>query len=185
LNFYSHNVLEHFYTPETKRLINKIDYCEVDLFDNKDYIVIHQRYDCDINILFQIIAKINDTMHNVNIVIFNNNIQYLTSIDFLKQYTNLFFIDNLQIYASYLNNPICKLFISEWSGGGQLAHYCYDGIVMYYFYTYNQDYAYVGHENEFLKASMETNMFQHWDFKNTRNIKIKFFYNSDHLLENL
>ena len=184
LNFYGHKTLDKFYTPITKQLLNNIDYCNIDMFDNKDYIIIHHRYDCDINILFKILSKINETRVNIHIVIFNNNLEDLKKQTTIKQYTNLFFIDNLQVYASYLNHPKCKLLISEFSGGGQLSHYCYDGIVMYYFYTYN-DYSHIGNETKFLNASMETDMFQYWDFKNTRNIKILFFYNSDNLLENL
>jgi hypothetical protein len=87
------------------------------------------------------------------------------------------------LYASYLNNDKCKLFISEWSGGGQLSQYCYDGKIMYYFNQYT-DYHYIGNEKQFAKISMETDMFQHWDFKNARNIDINMFRTLDDIINN-
>jgi hypothetical protein len=181
LQKYNHQVLKKFYTSEFKTLLNSIDYCETHYDCAKDYIVVHHRYNYDINMLIKTINKINSVV-DVNIVIFNNNMSYIKKE--LENYKNLMFVDNLQLYASYLNNPKCKLFISEWSGGGQLSHYCYDGKIIYYFHQYH-DIHYVGKEKEFAKLSMETDMFQHWDFKHSRNIDINMFCTLDDLLENL
>jgi hypothetical protein len=181
LQVYNYQVLKQFYTPEFKSLLNTIAYCETHYNNDQDYAVIHHRYNCDINMLIKTIDKIN-SVGEMNIVIFNNNISYLQSE--LKNYKNLLFVDNLQLYASYLNNPKCKLFISEWSGGGQLSQYCFDGKIMYYLNHYHS-HEYVGNEKEFAKLSMETDMFQHWDFKHSRNIDINLLHTLDDLLENL
>lgn len=185
---YNHKILDKFYTPEFKLLLNNIDFCDInyDSKYNKDYIVIHQRYNCDINILIQLIEKINEK-NDINIVIFNNNKSFLQMT--LQKYNNLIFIDNLQLYASYLNSYKskykCKLFISEWSGGGQLSQYTYDGKIKYYFNQYN-DYSYIGQEVSFLKESM-THDFRgpHWDFKYSRDIEISMFKNIYDLLQDI
>jgi hypothetical protein len=183
LQNYNHQILKKFYTPEFKNLLNNIEYCNTGYEDEKDYVIIHHRYNYDINMLFKIINKINDKM-NVNVIIFNNNISYLKDEINKYNFNNIFLIDNLQLYASYLNNDKCKLFISEWSGGGQLSQYCYDGKIMYYFNQYT-DYHYIGNEKLFAKQSMETDMFQHWDFKNARNIDINMFRTLDEIIYNI
>jgi GH15 family glucan-1,4-alpha-glucosidase len=181
LENFQHQTLKNFCTPEFKYLLNNIDYCNTGYPEDKDYIIIHHRYNCSIDILSKIINKVNNTM-NVNIIIFNNNISYLKQN--INNVNNIIFIDNLQIYASYLNSNKCKLFISEWSGGGQLSHYCYDGKIMYYFNVYN-DLHYVGNEKVFAEKSMETDMFQHWDFKHSRIIDINMFCKVDDVLNNI
>ena len=181
LENFQHQTLKKFYTTEFKYLLNNIDYCDTGYNEDKDYIIIHHRYNYTIDRLLKIINKINNSM-NVNIIIFNNNISYLK--ENMNNINNIIFVDDLQIYASYLNSKKCKLFISEWSGGGQLSHYCYDGIIMYYFNQYS-DIHYVGQEKNFAKLSMETDMFQHWDFKHSRNIDINMFYTVDDVLNNI
>jgi hypothetical protein len=178
LQYFNHQTLKRFYTPTFNAFLNRIDYCEIK-YRGKDYVVIHHRYTCDINLLIKTINTINNKM-NVNIIIFNNNINFLKNA--LLNFDNLIFIDNLQLYASYLNNSKCKLFISEWSGGGQLSQYCYDGKIMYYFNHYPTK-GYVGQEKEFARLSMETDMYQHFDFKHSRNIDINLFNTLDEILE--
>jgi hypothetical protein len=117
------------------------------------------------------------------IIIFNHNLSYLKPI-LEKEFTNLIFIENLQLYASYLNQKKCKLFISEWSGGGQLSHYCYEGKILYYLHTY-RDYHYIGQEKERCKQSMETDMIPCWDFKHSRDIDINLFDSITNLINNL
>jgi len=183
---YNHKVLDKFYTQDFKLLLNNIEYCDInyDYNYNKDYIVIHQRYNCNIDKLIKLIEKINEK-NNVNIVIFNNNKSFLELK--LQKYNNLIYIDNLQVYASFLNSYQtkykCKLFISEWSGGGQISQYTYDGKILYYFDHYN-DNGYTGQEVSFLKESM-TGDFRgpHWDFKYSRDIEMKLFKNINDLLQ--
>jgi hypothetical protein len=181
LQYYNHQTLKNFNTPEFQLLLNNIHFCETGYNNEKKYIVVHHRYNCDINILIKIIDKINNII-DVNIVIFNNNKLYL--IEEFKNYSNLIFVDNLNLYASYLNSNKCKLFLSEWSGGGQLSQYCFDGNIIYYFDNY-EDNGYVGKENDFTKKSMETDMYQHFDFKHSRNNFVKLFLKIDELLENI
>ena len=171
IRHYGHKTLSHFYTEEFKTLLNSISYCDTFYSDTKDYVVIHHRYNYDLNILLHTIDTINSKM-DVNIVIFNNNTKFLKNN--LTQYTNLIFVDNLQLYASYLNSSKCKLFISEWSGGGQLSHYCYDGKIMYYFNQYQDEHR-IGLGNKLARESMETNMYVNWDFKHTRNIDLVLY----------
>jgi hypothetical protein len=97
---------------------------------------------------------------------------------------NLVFIDNLQLYASYLNHEKCKLFISEWSGGGQLSQYCYSGTILYYFNHY-KSYEYLNKIDELTKKAISTTYHESWDFKNPNNSSIKMYENLDSLLNNL
>lgn len=184
LQHYNHQTLKYFYTPEFKLLLNSFDYCETnyDQTQNKNYVVIHHRYSCDIKLLIKAIDKINSTM-DVNIVIFNNNIEYLKTE--IVNFNNLIFIDNLRLYASFLNSPKCKLFISEWSGGGQLSQYCYNGKIMYYYDHYPTACGYVGKEKDFSRISMETDMYQHFDFKHTRDVDINIYHKMDEILDRL
>jgi hypothetical protein len=176
LQQFNHKTLEKFYTPDFKRLLNSIEYCKT-LYDekyDKDYVVIHHRYNNKIDELHTIIKKINGLI-NVNIIIFNNNIPLLKNE---LKYDNLIFTDNLQMYASYLNcyesKYNCKLFISEASGGGQLSHYCYNGKVIYYFEEYaNYASQHIGKETYYRENAMKTDMYQHWDFKYSTDIEIK------------
>ena len=98
---------------------------------------------------------------------------------------NVFIIDNLQIYASFLNHKNCDLFISEWSGGGQLSQYCCNCKIIYYFDNYTSiDYE-INHEKYQNAANQINNIFGWWDFKSTTNCK-RFYYKSfDIMLENL
>ena len=166
---FQYNTMDIFYTEDFKSLLNQIQYCPLDYDEkhNKDYVMIHHRYQFDIESLKNLIRKINDSM-DVNIIVFNHNIGYLQEH---LPFENLILVDNLQVYASYLNayqlKHKCLLFISEWSGGGQISHYCCDAKILYYFHTYT-DFHYIGQEKTFAKKSMETDMFQHWDFKNSR-----------------
>jgi len=187
LSHFQYNTMDVFYTEDFKSLLNQIQYCSLDYDEkyDKDYVVIHHRYQSDIESLKRLINKINSTM-NVNVVIFNNNIGYLQ--EHLK-FENLLLVDNLQVYASYLNayqlKHKCLLFISEWSGGGQLSHYCCHGKIIYYFNTY-KDFHYIGQEKTFAKKSMETDMFQYWDFKNSRdNIDINIFYSINDIINQI
>jgi hypothetical protein len=171
---FNYKTLSKFYTEEFKHLLNNISYIDTGYDNNdKDYVVIHHRYNYDLVNLRNTIDVINSKM-NVKIIIFNNNINYLKET--LSEYKNLLFVDNLQLYASYLNNLKCKLFISEWSGGGQLSHYCYDGKIMYYFNQYSDENR-IGLGNKLASEAMESNMYVNWDFKHTRNIDLVLYKN--------
>ena len=97
---------------------------------------------------------------------------------------NLYHINNLQLYCKLLNNDNCKLFISEWSGGGQLAQYCYNGKIMYYFSSYNPlDYVINNKNHE--ARSISNNYFQNWDFKSTTKCIREYYNNINDLVHNI
>lgn len=98
---------------------------------------------------------------------------------------NIYFINNLQIYATFLNNENCDLFITEWSGGGQISQYCCNSKIIYYFYNYtSHDYELL--YDEFQKGSdNKHNIFHAWDFKCTTSCKRSYYKNLDIFLENL
>lgn len=171
---YQHQVLDKFYSDHTKSLLDSIEYTE-DIVDMEGpYIVIHYRYGSDSLFLKNMVDKIYETYGDgMNIVIFNNNISILKNN--LEQYSRITFTEHLQTYASYLHHKNCVLFISEWSGGGQLAHYCYTGKILYYFMTYT-DTHYVGHEAKYVANSMIADFKgPHWDFKHSTDIHVVMF----------
>ena len=182
----------NYYTEEFRKKMLQINYCDTkyNIFDN-DYIVIHYRYDADLNNLKKICDKITNTYYNMNLIIFNHNIENISSIREYYKDTNIIFTDNLQLYASYLNNSKCKMVISEWSGGGQLSQYCFSGKIFYYFDFYTSlNWKYERNENRFIKfdfqnfqnISLTNTYFHDYDLKNPMNGDIKIFNNVDELL---
>jgi hypothetical protein len=84
-----------------------------------------------------------------------------------------------------LNNENCKLFISEWSGGGQLSQYFYNGKILYYFDNYSShDYEknYVYNQDQ---ANKYNNVMNAWDFKSTTKCERFYYKTLDGMLENL
>jgi hypothetical protein len=176
-----------YYTEEFKNKLLNIEYIDTKYDDNynNDYVLIHHRYADNIDNLKKICYKIHNVYGaDTNIIIFNNNINNLSTIS----NKNIILINNLQIYASYLNGYNskykCKLFITEWSGGGQLSQYCYSGNSLYYFNNYNSiDYI---NRFDYIKENvMKCSYFDWWDFKNPSNSNYKLFINLDELLNNI
>lgn len=182
---FRHTMLEKVDFPEMKYLLNSIDYCPIDTLNQyTDFIVIHHRYQCPSEILYKIIEKVREGNLHIKIVIFNSNISFLRGQ--IKNSDNILWIDNLQLYASYMNSPNCRYVISEWSGGGQLSHYCHDGPVLYYFNHYRDITGYVGREKQILKESMSSDFRgPYWDFKFSRNVDIRIYKNIGMLIEHL
>jgi len=169
-----------YFTNVFKDSLLQINYCD-DLHVSHDFVMIHHRHNYDAVHLQKIcdtIFEINNTLH---IVVFNNDIEKLKSV---IKHNNITFISNLQLYATYLHNSRCKLFISEWSGGGQLSQYCYSGKIMYYFNAYF-DEIYINLENDYINRSMSSTYDIAWDFKNPNNCEIKIYKNLHDLLDNL
>ena len=196
-----------FNLPDFKTHILNIEYVNTNYDDSysNDYVIIHHRYTANLDNLTKLIAKTFDVFGStINIIIFNNNISHL---EFLRT-NNILLIDNLQLYASYLNGYNskykCKLFISEWSGGGQLSQYCFpNGNIMYYMDFYPQWQHYVDQIKKYYAGSYIENIdemsinsenintilcadnyFTAWDFKNLANSNIQMFLNFDNLLAN-
>jgi hypothetical protein len=168
----------HFY-----ELNNNLDYSNI---IKEKFIVIHWRtnitrltIDKKENLLK--IRKIIDKLkkeYDLNIVIFS-----VEKLDIDLE--NVFIINNLQIYASFLNHENCDLFISEWSGGGQLSQYCCNCKIIYYFDNYESHDYEIHYENYQNAANQINNIFGGWDFKSTTKCN-RFYYKSlDIMLENL
>jgi len=173
---------ENYYTDNFKNNLLKINYySNAILLVNKDFVVIHHRFNSDLVELHKTCEKLLNLYGDIHIIIFNNNINFLSNN---LRHKNLVFIDNLQLYASYLNHEKCKLFISEWSGGGQLSQYCYSGTILYYFNHY-KSYEYLNKIDELTKKAISTTYHESWDFKNPNNSSIKMYENLDSLLNNL
>jgi hypothetical protein len=162
------------------KYINNINFTNLSLLYpnllNDKFIMIHCRF--NINNLDLIIKKIRE-YSNLNIIIYcvDNNITL--------NLPNVYLINNLQVYASFLNNNNCDLFISEWSGGGQLSQYCYNGKILYYFnYYYLADYEklYLQYQND---ADLKTNLFNKWDFKTTTSCDRLYYKTLNELLNNI
>lgn len=182
---FRHTMLEKVDFPEMKFLLNSFDYCPIDHYiEESEFIVIHHRYQCPPEFLQRIIEKVRQENVSINIVIFTSNIPFLRGQ--IENDMNILWIENLQLYASYINSPKCRYVISEWSGGGQLSHYCHDGPVLYYFNHYRDITGYVGREGAILRESM-TSDFRgpYWDFKFSRNIDIYLYKNIENLIENI
>jgi len=112
-----------YLTDEFKKKVLSIEYCYVQC--DEKFVLIHHRFDDQIVNLKCICKKIKEVYGTIKIIVFNNEIEKLEPLE------NTVFIKNLQTYASYLHHPNCILFISEWSGGGQLSQYCYSGKILY------------------------------------------------------
>ena len=168
-----------------KKILN-FNFCDVNYKFINDYIVIHHRFNDNLDNLIKICRIICQKFSNLNVIIFNNNISSIKSIlnDNEIKKINILFIDNLQLYASYLNNEKCKLLISEWSGGGQIAQYCTNNKIFYYCNFYNS-LGYIGIEKQLIENAKNGSYFNNWDWKNPKNVDIKIFENLDELLNNI
>ena len=128
----NYTIPDKFYNDELKNLCLKIDYINLDYeFLNNYFLIIHHRYNAKIKNLEEIIKIIKKK--DIKIIIFNSDISNLKNK--IKD-DSIFYIDNLQFYASLLNNKNCKLLISEWSGGGQLSAYTSNCKNIYYYGRY-------------------------------------------------
>jgi len=94
-------------------------------------------------------------------------------------------IDDLQYYASFLSNKKCKLLISEWSGGGQLSQYCFDGKIIYYFDYYPSNDYELNFDSYQKTANVPDNIFNCWDFKTTRNNEREYYKTFESMINDL
>jgi hypothetical protein len=164
-----------YLTYEFKERLLSIEYCHVKC--DEKFVLIHQRFNDSIDNLKCICKKIKEVYGTIKIIVFNNAIEKLEPLE------NTIFINNLQTYASYLHHPNCILFISEWSGGGQLSQYCYSGKILYYFNFYNVP-DFIGREKEFIELA-SISYFDNWDWKNPNHCCIQLFKNVNEMIDNL
>lgn len=180
-------------TPILDNWIKDISLCNLDEMEeykrlaNDDFIIIHVRSkfgeQCQCNFkessgkLPKIIETIREKTQK-NIILFS-----FKPVE--CNYENVYCINDLKTLASFLSRDNCKLFLSEWSGGGQLSQYCYNGKTIYYFDAYpSMDY-----EKHYIEAQKNTNsdnnVFLWFDFKCVTNCERFYYKTYDQMLENL
>jgi hypothetical protein len=162
--------------------INFHDLTNSDVCKNK-FILIHTRTringneNKNLDSLLKTIDKIK-SIKDANIVVFSTD-----NLNIKKE--NVHFINNLHLYASFLNNKNCELFISEWSGGGQLSQYFYTGNIIYYFDNYPSNDYEKNYEHLQNHANNYNNVMNAWDFKNVTQCKRFYYKTLDQMLDNL
>ena len=139
------------------------------------FVLIHLRFNVDFDKADKIISTFKDKT-NMNIIIFS-----MSDSPQLNEKYNM--IKNLQTYASMLNHNNCKIFISEWSGGGQLSQYCSNNKVIYYFDGYNELGYVLNHENLQSVSNISFNIGGAWDFKCTTDCKRSYYRTLDEMLD--
>lgn len=185
-NIINYTIPDTFYTEEFKKLCGKIDF--LNLYDNLDYnfinnlfIVIHHRFNQNIDKLLNILYIIKKI--NIKIIIFNHQILQLK--DKIND-NNIIYIDNLQVYASLLNNINCKLFISEWSGGGQLSQYTCNSTILYYFDNYLDHYnPLIDNKDREKNSIISKYIGNDYDFKCITNCTRIYYNNYNDFINNL
>jgi len=183
-NEINYTIPKKFYTEELKNLCTKIDYLNLDYdFINNNFIIIHHRFNQDINKLKKILEIVKKM--STKIIIFNNNIVELKNN---LNDNSIFYVNNLQVYASLLNNENCKLLISEWSGGGQLSQYTSNCKVIFYYDAYfTLSYKSNLCEKQREKDSMESEYIgiDFYDFKSFTNSERLYYKDFNNFIENL
>lgn len=168
-------------------LLNNINYIPIDnlLPVNSNFIIIHHR-----------IININQPCHVIND---DNKLHLEKIIDKLKnKYNTIFifcinkreniqdgdlniiYINKLDVFASLMYHANCDMVISEWSGGGQLSHYCHNKKVCYYFHHY-AEHNYSSRKDDLLKFA-ETGIYNAFDFHKSTKLDICMYKNIDELL---
>jgi hypothetical protein len=152
---------------------------------NDDFIVIHVRSKfgeqwCNFkessSKLPKIIEKIREKTQK-NIILFSFK-------PLNCSFENVYYINDLKILASFLSKETCKLFLSEWSGAGQLSQYCCNSKVVYYFDAYPS----MNYENIYIEAQKSANgkdPYSFFDFKCVTNCERFYYKTYDQMLENL
>ena len=100
-------------------------------FINYKFVVIHHRNkidNCWNKNMQQLQQMIDIIICKYKIIIFSNE-----TIE-LEKNNNIYIINNLNEYASYMNHNNCVALIFVWSGDGQLGFYCCNSKVIQYFH---------------------------------------------------
>ena len=126
------------------------------------FIIIHHRYNASVDKLKSIIDSLPTQLCKIIFTSNSNELQKQLPQDF-----NVVFSEDLKTYSSLLQDPRCKLLISEWSGAGQIAQYTLgqQGGIWYYYDHYPDIYNFtMTHKIWELNAKLG-NYFNCWDFK--------------------
>jgi hypothetical protein len=169
------------YRTETyNNLITNIDF-KHNIVD-KEYILIHHRlvnYSNESNYTKDIISCIKSIDPNIQIIIFS-----IKKLDIFPP--EIIIVNDLQSYASLMYDKHCKIFISEFSGGGQLSQYCHRNKIFYF------GNAYIPHLHTNIKiddminqANLQTSFYNMFDWKVFTDTSIYVFSNINSLLTNM
>ena len=146
------------------------------------FVIIHHRYNAALEKLMTIIDALPALLPKVIFTSNTNDLKY-----HLQHKPNLFFTDNLRLYSSLLHDSRCKILISEWSGGGQVAQYTLaeQGSIWYYHDHYPDIYNFtMTHKIWELNAKLG-NYFNCWDFKIPSGCSTYHFASFDILLKSI
>jgi len=168
-------------TNSYNKLLSNIDYVNIEEINN-EFIVIHHRHTDYGSVSLQ------NTMDIINFILSNFNLDIvvftvLDSTDFSINSERIKFVNNISVYASYMNNEKCKAVITSFSGGGQLAQFCHNKNIYYY-----SDGGYVFYPGKNIdiiyKLSNDTcNMYSYFDLKKITNANIFISYHHSTLLK--
>lgn len=175
-------------TDTFNELIANIHYCDIDpQFLNKSYIVIHHRHvtynnvtSDDLSIIQAFINIIVSNFPDLNVVVFSS-----VSINF--NHPSVHNINDISVYASFMNNEKCIAIISQFSGGGQLAQYCHSKNIIFYNNTYNM--MIYNEKNEriidqvFEIANRSNNIYDYFDYQKITNANVYIISAFQHVFE--
>lgn len=175
-------------TDKFNSLIANIHYCNIDhQFSNKPYIVIHHRHvtynnmtSDDLSIIQAFIHIIISNFPDLNIVVFSS-----VSINF--NHPSVHNINDISVYASFMNNEKCIAIISQFSGGGQLAQYCHHKNIIFYNNTYNMLIRDAKNEliidHVFEIANRNNNIYDYFDYQKITNANMYVISEYQHIFE--
>jgi hypothetical protein len=174
---------------DIKGLLNDIRYRTVDeaLPVNSNFAIIHHRIvsidqpchvlnnEKDENNLKSIIDKVKDKYETIFIFCKEKRPR------FKLESTDIIYVNQLDVYASLMHHEKCDIVISEWSGAGQLSHYCHNKKVMYYFHHY-EEHGYSSGSSGLLKMA-ESGIYDAFDFHRSTDLDIFLYKTIDDLLD--
>lgn len=167
-------------------ILNKFNYVHIhsDLCC-KPFHIIHHRFDKYNNKMSlnqdytrKLVHVMKNLFVNYNIIIFTSDNSLIINESVVK------FVNKLEVFASLLNHEECKGIISEWSGGGQVSHYCHNKNVYYYFNNYEEN-NYCNLKDTYLYEANNNNLYLCWDFKKTTQCNIYMYQTVDILCDKL
>ena len=168
----------HYRTESFNSLIADINYVGCSHLIKKDFVIVHHRivtYSSESKDTHNIVSAIREIDPEVQIFIF--------SIKKLEGFSSdITFIDDLEIYASLLNNDRCKAIFSEYSGLAILSQYCHNKKI-FYLETAYKIYEEFNIYNVIIEANQPNNLYDKFDMKLFTNTSIYIFKDLDSFLK--
>lgn len=124
--------------------------------------------------LRQLVEACRSVFPTTKIIVFWNPVEHEDALKgCLAKDPNLVWTRDLHTYASYLGHPNCLLFLSEWSGGGQISQYVSSALLLYYFDYYpSMNYLQTYPHRIRHVSSLDSKIWDYWDFKKLTNAKM-------------